>query len=69
MDNIDISLAGQPKPERGGWASLFMILCVFCGPIGWGIIIVMMWNLNDEIKEWERHQQLAAIMNAKETNQ
>ena len=66
MSNIDISLAGQPKPERGGFATLFMLICVFCGPIGWGIVIAMWWSLSDEVKEWERQQELAAILASKE---
>jgi hypothetical protein len=63
MSNIDISLAGSPKPERGGFAAFFMLICVFCGPIGWGICIAMWMNLNEEVKEWERQQELAAILN------
>jgi len=66
MSNIDISLAGTPKPERGGFAAFFMFLCVFFGPIGWGVIIAMWWNLSDEVKEWERQQELAAILNSRE---
>jgi len=65
MNNIDTSLAGTPKPERGGWALAFMVVCFFCGPIGWGIIIAMWWHLKDEIKEWERHQMLAATLASK----
>ena len=65
MSNIDISLAGTPKPERGGWALFFMLICVFCGPIGWGIILYMWMELNNEIKEWERHQLLAATLESK----
>ena len=66
MSNIDISLAGTPKPERGGWALFFMLICVFCGPIGWGIILYMWWDLNQEIKEWERQQLLAATLESKQ---
>ena len=65
MSNIDTSLAGTPKPERGGWALVFMVVCFFCGPIGWGIIIAMWWFLREEIKEWERHQMLAATLASK----
>jgi len=65
IENIDTSLAGQPKPERGGFAWFFMLICVFGGPIGWGIIIAMWWNLSDEVKEWERQQELAAILASK----
>ena len=65
MSNIDISLAGTPKPERGGWALFFMLICIFCGPIGWGIIIYMVLDLNKEIKEWERQQLLAATLESK----
>ena len=66
MDNIDIdiSMAGQPKPERGFIAGLFMFICAFFPGVGWGIIIAMMWSLSDEVKEWERHQQLAATLNS-----
>jgi len=63
--NIDTSLAGTPKPERGGWAIAFMIVCIFCGPIGWGIIFAMWYSLKKEVEEWERHQMLAAVMSKK----
>jgi hypothetical protein len=63
MNNIDTSLAGTPKPERGFIAGLFMFICAFFPGVGWGIIIAMMWSLNDDVKEWERHQQLAAMLN------
>jgi hypothetical protein len=66
MTNIDTNLAGTPKPKRGGWAMAFMLICIFVGPIGWGIIIGMWLHLNEEIKEWERHQMLAAILKEKE---
>ena len=69
MTNLDISLAGTPKPERGGWAAFFMFICIFCGPIGWGIIIGMMWNLKKEIGEWERQQLLAATLGTLETTE
>ena len=65
MENIDTSLVGTPKPERGFFAALFMFICIFCGPIGWGIAGAMFWNLREEIKEWERQQQLGAILHNK----
>jgi len=65
MSNIDTSLAGTPKPERGGWACVFMVIMVFCGPIGWGIIFGMWYLLREKIKEWERHQMLAATLATK----
>ena len=68
MSNIDISLAGTPKPERGFIASLFMCICAFFPGVGWGIIIAMMWSLKEEIEEWERQQELAAILNANKEN-
>ena len=68
MENIDISLAGQPKPQRGFFAAVFMLICVFCGPIGWGIIWSMWDSLREEVKEWERQQQLAAILHSKEAS-
>jgi len=63
--NIDTSLAGTPKPVRGGWAIAFMIVCIFCGPIGWGIIFGMWYSLKKEVEEWERHQMLAAVLESK----
>ena len=64
MTNIDISLAGTSKPQRGTFAAIFMFLCIFAGPIGWGIMFGMHLSLKGEIKEWERHQSLAAAMGA-----
>ena len=66
MSTIDISLAGTPKPERGFIAGLFMACCAFFPGVGWGIIIAMWWSLKEEIEEWERQQELAAILNSKE---
>ena len=63
--SIDTSLSGTPKPERGGWALFFMVICFFGGPFGWGIIFGMWYLLREKVKEWERQQMLAATLATK----
>ena len=59
---LDTSLVGTQKPERSTGAACFQFLCIFGGPVGWGIAILMWWNLREEIKEWGRQQLIGATM-------